>query len=108
MATLRDQADERHAQLRVYKEMRDHKLANVFSFHFTFVQRTLAAVTGPTERLHLLLRRSSAGVVHRYRLLHCNVTTVLRASLHSLPDCGMRCALCFAVLDWFETCVSSR
>ena len=29
MATLRDQADERHAQLRVYKEMRDHKLANV-------------------------------------------------------------------------------
>ena len=62
MATLRDQADERHAQLRVYKEMRDHKLANVFSFHFTFVQRTLAAVTGPTERLHLLLRRSSAPI----------------------------------------------
>ncbi len=66
MATLRDQADERHAQLRVYKEMRDHKLANVFSFHFTFVQRTLSAVTGPTERLHCCC----AGVVHRYRLPH--------------------------------------
>ena len=98
MATLRDQADERHAQLRVYKEMREHKLANVFSFHFTFVKRTKALSSDCAEWLHLMLRRSSAPIP-----IAAFVTTVQPASLHSLPDCGMRYALWFAVRDWFET-----